>query len=239
MLTRGDRHRLERLSAGVHRTVTIGHEIGLTARGRNARIAERTGITDRSVRRHALIARTAGIHMPHALPGRRPRTDYSTSRRGYRRQRGQRRDRGPELDPWTRAARSIARPGDSETELVRILRAIGALWSEHPAMAPGEAAAALRMYLDNGGRLGPEAEQWWRYEAPRLPLDGAHTPWRAAASPRHLRPWLERRRARERAALAEQRRDARQRADEARSSAAPPDLKERLRAAESRLRGPP
>lgn len=236
MLTRGDRQTLSRLSAAVERSVTIAHELGLKLRGRNKRIAERVGVTDRSVRRHAVTARTAGVHMPVAVPGRPPRTDYTGSRRGHRRRRG---DRRAPMDPWMRAASFVARPGDDLGELVRVMRVIHGRWRSDPFMTEREAAIALRKFLDGGGRLGPEAWRYWSDEVRRLPLDAAHTPWRAAASPRHVAPFVAHRRALERA-------DVRRRSQEARSdrwdserAEAPPDILEELRAKERRLRGPP
>lgn len=212
MLSKSDKRRLELLGGAVHLSVTLCHEIGLKARGRNARIAERRGITDRSVRRHTATARKAGLHCPTALPGRRPRTDYSTSRRGRRTSRGDRRGRAPVLDPLQRAAAAVARPGDTLSELTRVLRTICDQWprAQYPTMSEWEAGKALRAYLDAGGQLGPEAERWWLHEVRRLPLDNAHTPWLAAASRIHLAPWLARRRQRERAELAEQTRATRE-----------------------------
>jgi hypothetical protein len=225
-LTRGDRQKLERMPGGVHRTVTLGHEIGLTTRARNKRIADRTGLTQRSVRRHCAFARLATIHIPEAPPGRPLREDYTRSRRGHRTSRGTRRHdaRTPHVDPLHRAAKAIARPGDDEGELVRVMRWIAEMWpaSQHPGMNAGEAAAALRMYFEAGGRLGPEAEQWWRREVRSLSLDRAHTPWRAAASKLHLAPWLEHRRRRERVQRAELERDQRQERDEAHAASERP-----------------
>jgi acyl-coenzyme A synthetase/AMP-(fatty) acid ligase len=106
-------------------------------------------------------------------------------------------------------------------------------------MSEREAARALRMFLDAGGRLGPEAWRYWSDEVRRLPLDRAHTPWRAAASPRHVGPFVARRRELERAEHRERTRSAQDRVADRQTHAAPIDLKERLRQAESRLRGPP
>jgi hypothetical protein len=224
VLTRGDRNELKRLPGPVYKTCDVGHSIGLKARGRNARIAEQTGVTDRSVRRHCAFARRFGIHMPVALPGRRPRSDYSTSRRGYRRRRGERR---PTLDPWTRAAQAQARVTESATELERAMRHVAAVW---PEAGESECAAAVRLYLDAGGHLGPEAERWWRFEVPRLELGRAHTPWRAAASKIHLGPWLARRRERERTERTELARDARERAYERERDAEQPLTAEQIEA---------
>lgn len=223
-LTRGDRQKLERLPAGVHRTVSLGHDIGLKTRARNKRIADRVGITQRTVRRHCAFARLASITMPKAVPGRPLREDYSQSRRGRRTSRATRQhDRTEQTEnPLHRAARRIARAGDDVGELVRVIGWIAEMWpaARHPGMNAGEAATALRMYLDAGGRLGPEAEQWWRREVRSLSLDRAHTPWRAAASKVHLAPWLEHRRARERQAQDEQRREARREQDDRAAAAA-------------------
>lgn len=234
-LTRGDRQTLSRLPAAVERSVTIGHELGLNLRGRNKRIAERVGVTDRSVRRHAVMARTAGVHMPPAIPGRPPRTDYSGSRRGFRRRRG---DRRRPMDPWTRAASAVARPGDDVGELVRVMKKIHEQWSGDAFMSEREAARALRMFLDAGGRLGPEAWRYWSDEVRRLPLDRAHTPWRAAASPRHVAPFVAHRRALERSQAAARTKDAQERASDRERTEGPSNWRDIIRTKE-RLRGPP
>ena len=211
MITRGDRQRLERLSPGVLRTVTFGHEIGLTARGRNKAIAERADITDRSVRRHCATARLERIHMPKAPVGRPPRTSYAGSRRGFRTSRLQRGQRPQVLDPVERAAAAVARPGDDRAQLVRLIRWILERWPRErwPHNTPTEAARAVGMYLAAGGQLGPEAEHWWRREVPALALEHAHTPWRAAASTMHVAPWIAARRQRERLERQELAKDAR------------------------------
>jgi hypothetical protein len=73
----------------------------------------------------------------------------------------------------------------------------------------------------------------------RLPLDGAHTPWRAAASPIHLAPWLTRRRALERQGQAEQRADRRAQAYSSSADRKTPEQIEAMRrAALGRIRDP-
>jgi hypothetical protein len=94
------------------------------------------------------------------------------------------------------------------------------------------AARALGVYLAAGGRLGPEADRWFRLEVRSLPLDRAHTPWLAAVAPMHLGPWLAARRAtelREKEAAIKEARAARERSHQ------PTDAE--IAAMRARLRG--
>lgn len=192
-LGRRELSRLARLPGSLSRYGSALHVVGLSTRGRNTRAAELAGVTDRTIRRAAQALRSAEIRIPPALPGRPPRTNYRGSRRGFRRRRGRR-----GLDPVELAARSLGRPKDVR-QLVELVRQVLHLWpvEQYPHASPVEAAQAIGMYLAAGGRLGPEADRWWRYEAQRLPLERAHTPWRAAAAGLHLGPWLAHRRAKE------------------------------------------
>lgn len=213
-LTRAERRKLEHTPAAVARTAELVYEVGLTSYGRNAQVARRTGQTDRTVRRHCRrLRQETEIHLPVARAGRPRRTDYSTSRRGHRRQRGVTRQGHradtPAADPFAAAASSIAARGDDLGGLERLIRLVHSHWADEPGMTPREAAAAVSLYRERGGRLGPEADQYWRSVVPRQDFTGTHTPWRAAASEMRLGSWLAHRRTIERRHAAEARHDAR------------------------------
>jgi len=235
MLSRQEIRRLVSLPGSLSRYGLTIHEVGLDTRGRNTRAAELAHVTPRTIRRAAQALREAEIRMPAARPGRPPRTDYTTSRRGYRRARGMPRER---LEPVERAARAVAPTPSDVRQCAVLIRWICDLWPpEHGASpSPDEAAAALRLYFDNGGRLGPEADAWWRGVVQTLPLQHAHTPWRAAAAERHLKPWLAQRRARERQEQNEARRLAREERYDERARAEQPTAEE-LEAMRRRVRG--
>lgn len=182
---------LARLAGSLSRHGAALHAIGLSTRGRNTKAAELAGVSPRTMRRAARSLRQAGIRMPVAPQGRPPRTDYRSSRRGYRRRRGE------QLDDVGRAIRALGRRHD-EPQLRQLVRWMLEYWRERPDLTAGEAAHVLGVYLAAGGRLGPEAELYFRRHVPTLALDAAHTPWRAAVAQKHLAPWIAQRRKLER-----------------------------------------
>jgi hypothetical protein len=245
-LSRSERQRLESGASLYVATAELAHEVGMGRRGRTAEMARRLKRTARTIRRHCVIIRKFDVHLPPALPGRPPRTDYSGSRRGFRRRRGGVGTGRVQLDPWARAARAVARVGDDVQEIVRVMRTIAEQWprTRWTHMNETQAASAVRRYLEQGGQLGPEAEAFWRREVRTLPIhgEGVHTPWLAAVSPRHLGPWLEHRRSRERVARRErelERREAASDRDAARRPMTAEEVAARVAAARQRMRGPP